>query len=91
MQGFKVRVEKLDSFNLEYNSIMTTGARLFSHPDFYHLTVWSQWFLYKVAPPELKISPMMYFVMYNSVWLSKILKIIVLLEQNFEKTDFYTL
>ena len=32
----------------------------------------------------------MYFVMYNSVVLSKILKIIVNvpLEQNFEKTDF---
>ena len=54
-------------------------------------TVWSQGFLYKVAPPELKISPIMYFVMYNSVVLSKILKIIVPLEQNFEKTDFYSI
>ena len=30
----------------------------------------------------------MYLVMYNSVVLSKILKIIVPLEQNFEKNDF---
>ena len=54
-------------------------------------TVCSEWFLYKVAPPELKISPIMYFVMYNSVVLSKILKIVVPLEQNFEKTDFYSI
>ena len=33
--------------------------------------------LYKVAPPELKILPIMYFVIHNSVVLSKILKIIV--------------
>ena len=33
----------------------------------------------------------MYFVMYNSVVLSKILKIVVPLEQNFEKTDFYAI
>ena len=33
MQGFKVRVEKLDSFNLEPNNIMTTGARILSHLD----------------------------------------------------------
>ena len=33
----------------------------------------------------------MYFVMYNSVVLSKILKIVVPLEQNFEKTDFYSI
>ena len=32
----------------------------------------------------------MFFVMYNSVVLSKILKIVVPLEQNFEKTDFYS-
>ena len=54
-------------------------------------TVWSQGFLYKVALPELKISPIMYFVMYNSVVLSKMLKIVVPLEQNFEKTDFYSI
>ena len=29
-------------------------------------TVRSEGFLYKVAPPELKISPIMHFVMYNS-------------------------
>ena len=40
-------------------------------------TVWSEGFLYKVAPPELKISPIMYFVIHNSVVLSKILKIVV--------------
>ena len=40
-------------------------------------TVWSEGFLYKVALPELKISPIMYFVIHNSVVLSKILKIIV--------------
>ena len=27
-------------------------------------TVWSEGFLYKVALPELKFSPIMYFVMY---------------------------
>ena len=40
-------------------------------------TVWSEGFLHKVAPPELKISPNVYFIMYNSVMLSKILPIIV--------------
>ena len=33
--------------------------------------------LYYVAPPELKISPIKYFVIHNSVVLSKILKIVV--------------
>ena len=33
----------------------------------------------------------MHFVMYNSVVLSKILKIVVPLEQNFERTDFYSI
>ena len=47
--------------------------------------------LYNVVPPELKISPIMYFAIYNSVVLSKILKIVVPLKQNFEKTDFYSL
>ena len=28
------------------------------------ITVWSEGFLYKVAPAELKISPIMFFVMY---------------------------
>ena len=28
-------------------------------------TAWSEWFLCKVAPPELKISPIMYFVTHN--------------------------
>ena len=41
-------------------------------------TVSSEGFLYKVAPLELKISPLRYFVIHNSVVLvSKILKIIV--------------
>ena len=31
------------------------------------LTVWSEGFLNKVAPPELNISPRMYFVIHNSV------------------------
>ena len=44
--------------------------------------------LYKVAPPELKISLIMYFVIHNSVVLSKILKIVVPSEQNFEKSIF---
>ena len=39
-------------------------------------TVWSEGFLYKVALPKLKIQPIMYFVIHNSVVLSKILKII---------------
>ena len=55
------------------------------------VTFLSLGFVYKVAPPELKISAIMYFVMYNSVVLSKIMKIIVALEQNFEKTDFYSI
>ena len=58
---------------------------------YYYYTVWSGGFLYKVAPLELRILPILYFVMYNSVVLSKILKIIVPLEQNFEKTDFYSI
>ena len=33
----------------------------------------------------------MYFVIHNSVVLSKILKIVVPLVQNFEKTDFYSI
>ena len=53
-----------------------------------NITVWLEGFLYKVAPPELKNSPIMYFVIHNSVVLSKILKIIVLQEQNFEKSIF---
>ena len=53
-----------------------------------HNTVWSEEFLYKVALPELKISPIMYFVIHNSVVVSKILKIVVPLEQNFEKSIF---
>ena len=40
-------------------------------------TVWSDGFLYKVARPELKNSPIMYFVIHNSVVLSKLLKIVV--------------
>ena len=54
-----------------------------------HYTVWSEVFLYKVAPPELKISPIMYFVIHNSVVLSKILKIIVPLKHNFKKNQFF--
>ena len=30
-------------------------------------TVWSEGFLYKVAPPEVKISPSMYFSIYNGL------------------------
>ena len=44
--------------------------------------------LYKVAPPEIKISPIMYFVIYNSVVLSRILKIVVPVKQNFENSIF---
>ena len=40
-------------------------------------TVWSEGFLHKVPPPELKISPNVYFIMHNSVALSKILTIII--------------
>ena len=40
-------------------------------------TDWSEGFLYKVVPPELQNSPIMYFVIHNSVVLSKILKIVV--------------
>ena len=41
------------------------------------ITVWSERFLYKVGPQEVKNSPIMYFAMYNSVVLSKILKMVV--------------
>ena len=40
------------------------------------------------GPPELKISPIIYFVIHNSVVLFKILKISVPLEQNFKKNQF---
>ena len=52
-------------------------------------TVWSERFSYKVAPPELKISPIMYFVIHNSVVLSKILKIIVPFWLLFVYVDYY--
>ena len=51
--------------------------------------VWSVGFLYKVAPPELKNSPIMYFVIHNSVVLSKILKIIVPFWPLFAYVDYY--
>ena len=51
-------------------------------------TVWSEGFLYKIALPELKISPIMYFAMYNSIVQAKVPKIIVALKQNFEKSIF---
>ena len=44
-----------------------------------------------VAPPDLKISPIMHFVIHNSVVLSKILKIVVPSEQNFENLIFYSI
>ena len=52
-------------------------------------TVWSEGFLYKVAPRELKISPIMYFVIHNSVVLSKILKIVVPFWLLFIYVDYY--
>ena len=52
-------------------------------------TVWSERFLYKVAPLELKISPIMYFVIHNSVVLSKILKIVVPFWLLFVYVDYY--
>ena len=52
-------------------------------------TVWSEGFLYKVAPPELKISPIMYFVIHNSVVLSKILKIVVPFWPLFVYVNYY--
>ena len=57
----------------------------------YIATVWSEGFLYNVAPPELKISPIMYFVIHNSVVLSQILKIIVPLKQNFKNSIYMKL
>ena len=52
-------------------------------------TVWSEEFLYKVASPELKNSPIMYFVIHNSVVLSKILKIVVPFWLLFVYVDYY--
>ena len=52
-------------------------------------TVWSEGFLYKVAPPELKISPIMFFVIHNSVVWSKILKIVVPFWPLFSYVDYY--
>ena len=51
--------------------------------------VWSEGFLYKVAPPELKTSPIMRFVIHNSVVLFKILKIIVPFWLLFVYVDYY--
>ena len=45
--------------------------------NFYDVCIVSEGFLGKVAPPELKISPNVYFIMYNSVVLSKVLPICV--------------
>ena len=57
--------------------------RPWSMIDSCNITVWSEWFFYKVAQPELKISQIMYFAIHNSpVVLSKILKIAVPLKQN---------
>ena len=39
----------------------------------YLRTVWSEGFLDKVAPPELKISPIMYFVIQNGTTIFNIL------------------
>ena len=52
-------------------------SRIYMAKFYVGLTVGSERFLYNVAPPELKISPLMYFVIHNSVVLSKILKIVV--------------
>ena len=53
------------------------------------ITVCSEGFLCKVAPLELKISPIMYFVIHNSVVLSKILKIVVPFWLLFVYVDYY--
>ena len=53
------------------------------------LTVLSAGFLYKVDPLELKNSPIMYFVIRNSVVLSKILKIVVPFLLLFVYVDYY--
>ena len=72
----------------------TEGIEELYQPMLYHMgqhiasqkkrlgTVWSERFVYKVAPPELEISPSMYFSMYNSIVQSKVPKIIVPLKQN---------
>ena len=52
-------------------------------------TVRSEQFLYKVALPELKNLPIMYFVMNNTVVLSKILKIVVPFWLLFVYVDYY--
>ena len=54
-----------------------------------YCTVWSEGFLYKVAPLDLKILPIMYFVIHNSVVLSKILKIVVPFWLLFGYVDYY--
>ena len=64
-------------FKIELKSKVNARLHLFQLKFFLAVTVWSEVFLYKVAPPELKISPNVYFIMYNSVVLSKILPIIV--------------
>ena len=53
-------------FILSFLFLSTMGY--FSLKNTYTLhTDWSEGFLYKVAPPELEISPSMYFSMYNLV------------------------
>ena len=71
------------------NVLSNDSSLLFGYLFPWHHTVWSEGFLYKVAPPELKISPIMYFVMYNSVVLSKILKIVVPFWLLFVYVDYY--
>ena len=51
--------------------IFKTKLQNFSHLNVGTYTVWSEGFLYKVAPPELKISLIIHFVIHNSVVLSQ--------------------
>ena len=57
--------------------------------DFGFFTVWSEGFLYNVAPLKLKNSPIMYFVIHNSVVSANILKIVVPFWSLFVYVDYY--
>ena len=52
-------------------------------------TVWSEGFVYKVAPSELRILPIMYFVIHNLLVLSKILKTVAPFWSLFAYVNYY--
>ena len=75
---FKIKTIELNGKTIKLQLWDTAGKCIFQNRASKYLyyftslfekvhTVWSEGFLYKVAPPELKISLSMYFSMYNSM------------------------